>query len=58
MAYIMGDHYGTYEMCGPKQSQDTMIHVPCSVFEAEAEVDVLKLEKNNFEKLVVFTFIA
>jgi len=33
-------------------------NVLCSVFEAKAEVDVFKLEKNNFEKLVVFTFIA
>ena len=45
-------------MCEPKQSSDPMIHVLCSVFEAKAEVDVLKVEKNNFEKLVVFTFIA
>ena len=43
---------------GQTDPQIQRFNVLCSVFEAKAEVDVLKLEKNNFEKLVVFTFIA
>ena len=43
---------------GQTNPQMQRFNVLCSVFEAKAEVDVLKFEKDNFEKLVVFTFIA